>query len=535
MKSRILLVFLFLAAFVTAAPVLAQDKAAEKPTTEASADATAAGAASDTTAKPAVDEEAIKNLITTLESETARTEFISNLKLLLTQEQKQEEKKAAEPLPTLTKELGLGNVSGDFLRSYHRFLSSNGLDESVFGRSIVTLIITIIGIGILLINRRLMTKLLAWAEPLSHKYAIPYSRLRFYTRAFRGVLFVLVFCMYCYAVAVTWGVPRNYIFESRWILSGLSTFVSIAVVIFVLLALWEAVNFGLSETLRRAHDNNQTRVKTLLPLIRNIIFSVFAVLFGLVLLSELGINVAPLLAGAGVIGVAIGFGAQNFVKDFITGFTIILEDLMRVGDTVRVGQYSGAVEKITLRKIQLRGSGGTVFTIPFNAINTVENMTKEFSGFDFAFSISYSTDPDLVFDMLRKIDEDMRSDPNFAAVMMAPIDIWGVDGLTDTGVVIKGRITTMAAKQWSVQREFYKRLVKAFAASGIEMPVMSRNFQVSVETPPEKYPHITDPLAANTIARKTAPAQGTPTQETIPSNEPTPDTGGNGDPANTKQ
>jgi small conductance mechanosensitive channel len=230
--------------------------------------------------------------------------------------------------------------------------------------------------------------------------------------------------------------------------------------------------------LRKANTNNQSRTKTLLPIIRNIIIAVFAALFGLVLLSELGINVTPLLAGAGVIGVAVGFGAQSFVKDFLSGFTIILEDIVRVGDVVNLGGASGSVEKITLRKIQLRDFAGTVYTIPYSEIKTIQNLTKDFSYYVMDIGVPYTQNIDRVIAALRAVDEEMRKDDSFSFMILEPLEIAGVDKFAEGAVVIKARIKTQPIRQWTVGREFNKRMKIEFEKDGIEMPLAQRTVNV---------------------------------------------------------
>jgi small conductance mechanosensitive channel len=266
----------------------------------------------------------------------------------------------------------------------------------------------------------------------------------------------------------------NHIFESDTLQSFLSTALTVLLVIFLAALFWETISLYLSYALRKADSNNQTRTKTLLPILRNIFFAIFGGLFGLVLLSELGVNVTPLLAGAGVLGIAIGFGAQSIVKDFLTGFMIVLEDLVRVGDVVNLGGYSGVVEKITLRKIQLRDVAGAVFTIPYSEITVIQNLTKDFSYYVLDLSVPYDQSIDDVIRIMNEVDESLRKDDIFSFMILEPIEIFGVDKFAESAMVIKARIKTAPLRQWRIGREFNKRLKMAFDAAGIRMPLPQR-------------------------------------------------------------
>ena len=187
----------------------------------------------------------------------------------------------------------------------------------------------------------------------------------------------------------------------------------------------------------------------------------------LIVLSELGINIAPLLAGAGVVGLAIGFGAQTLVKDVITGIFILAEDTVAVGDVVDLGGHIGVVEAMTLRSIRLRDHTGAVHTIPFSAVSTVMNMTRDFGYAVFDIGIAYSEDLDRVIDLLRKLGDEMRQDKAFARDIREPIEVMGINRFADTAVIIRVRLKTAPGKQWGVEREFNRRLKRLFEEHGI--------------------------------------------------------------------
>jgi small conductance mechanosensitive channel len=195
---------------------------------------------------------------------------------------------------------------------------------------------------------------------------------------------------------------------------------------------------------------------------------------GLMILKEFNIDITPVLTGAGIAGLAVGFGAQTLVRDIISGFFLILEDQVRVGDVAAINGTGGLVEEINLRTIVLRDVEGTVHVFPNGAITTLANRSKDFSYYVVDLGISYREDPDRVAEVLREISEEMRNDPKFAPFMLEPVEVLGVDAFTDWAVTLKFRIKTVPLKQWDVGREFRKRLKRAFDRYGIEIPFPER-------------------------------------------------------------
>lgn len=202
-------------------------------------------------------------------------------------------------------------------------------------------------------------------------------------------------------------------------------------------------------------------------------YSILAlILFTVVLdtLKVLGIDLAPLLAGAGVLGLAIGFGAQNLVKDIISGFFILLEDQIRVGDVVQIADKSGVVEKLTLRMVILRDISHNVHFIPSGEVTVVTNMTKEYSGYLFDVGVAYKEDVDQVIEVMKAVDEELRDDEDFGRVILEPLEVMGLEQFADSAVIVRARTKTRPIEQWRVGREFKRRLKKRFDALGIEIP-----------------------------------------------------------------
>jgi len=187
-------------------------------------------------------------------------------------------------------------------------------------------------------------------------------------------------------------------------------------------------------------------------------------------LREAGFDIGPLLAGAGIAGVAVGFGAQSLVRDVITGGFMLVEDQIRVGDVVQINGTGGLVEEINLRTTVLRSLDGTVHIFPNGTIQSVSNMTREFAYYVFDMGVAYKEDTDRVSEAMKEVAEELRADPEFAPLILEPLEILGVDKFADSAVIIKAKIKTLPIKQWAVGRELNRRFKKRFDELGIEIP-----------------------------------------------------------------
>jgi len=223
---------------------------------------------------------------------------------------------------------------------------------------------------------------------------------------------------------------------------------------------------------KRRHDDDEFKKR--LDTLKSVMRYLFSILLYIVavsmLLRELGIDIGPILAAAGVLGLAIGFGAQSLVKDLISGFFILLEDQIRVGDVVQIADKSGLVENVNLKMTILRDLAGNVHFVPNGEIAVVTNMTKGYSRYLFNIGVSYREDVDEVMDVIKLVDEDLRNDPDYSSDILEPIEILGLDEFADSALIIKARIKTKPIKQWRVAREFNKRLKKKFDERNIEIP-----------------------------------------------------------------
>lgn len=290
--------------------------------------------------------------------------------------------------------------------------------------------------------------------------------------ACHAVLVLLVVGIIC----AIWGIPVAWVFTSPVGIQFLARLAIIALAIAL-----ASVVINLSKTLTDfllqatvdaqgvVHEPERKR-RTLVPLVHAVmqVGVIFVAL--LVVLEQLGVNIAPILAGVGILGLAVGFGAQSLVKDVINGLFILFEDSLSVGDVAILRGTGGLVERITLRAVTLRDLSGNVHVIPNSSIDMVTNLTKEYSRYVLDIGVAYREDADTVMAILREIDAEMRNDPPFARDMLEPIEIMGLERFDDSAQVVRARLKTRPIQQWRIGREFNRRLKKAFDAAGIEMP-----------------------------------------------------------------
>jgi small-conductance mechanosensitive channel len=254
----------------------------------------------------------------------------------------------------------------------------------------------------------------------------------------------------------------------------LGSLVSVGLTMLVALTVWELANAAIQRHLtklsRDAQAARSARVRTLLPMLRTLLSGAILVFVALNVLTEIGVNVAPLIAGAGVVGLAIGFGSQTLVRDVITGVFLLFEDAVAVGDVVQVSNLSGVVEQLSIRSIKLRAQDGSVHIIPFSAVTTVTNMTRDFSFAVLDVSVAYGEDTDRVSQVMREVAAEIRTDPKFAPLVRDELEMLGVERLADSGVLIRARIKGEPTARWALGREFNRRIKQRFDQLGIEIP-----------------------------------------------------------------
>lgn len=237
---------------------------------------------------------------------------------------------------------------------------------------------------------------------------------------------------------------------------------------------------------QRTDDPEQAkRLETLGRVFRYISAVLITLIAGMLVLSELGISIAPILASAGVIGIAVGFGAQSLIRDYFTGFFLLVENQIRQGDVVQVADKAGLVEEITLRYIRLRDFEGTVHYVPNGQVTTVTNRSRGFAYAVIDVGVAYKENTDRVYDVMRVVAAELRADGELGERILEDLEINGVDKWESSSVVIRCRFKVKPLEQWGVRREYLRRLKMAFDREGIEIP----------------YPHLTiyagqDPKAA---------------------------------------
>lgn len=254
-----------------------------------------------------------------------------------------------------------------------------------------------------------------------------------------------------------------------------STGLRILLVLVITWALWWVLRAGTGRLRKHLHPrkpdpDGERRAATLTNILRGAGSIALFVTAGMVIISQLGIKLGPMIAAAGIGGLAIGFGAQNLVRDVISGFFILFEDQVRVGDVVQLDGQGGLVEDVTLRHIRLRDLNGTVHYFPNGMIGRVSNMSKQFSYYLIDFGVAYREDTDEVFAVMEKVVEEMRADETWSKDILEPLEILGVDRFADSAVILRARIKTPPLRQWATGRQFNRRFKKALDAAGIEIP-----------------------------------------------------------------
>lgn len=266
-----------------------------------------------------------------------------------------------------------------------------------------------------------------------------------------------------------------------------SAITTITITIVLAILVWEGVNAAierhLSSLTASAHLARAGRLRTLLPMVRTTLLVSILLIVVLMVLSELGINIAPLLAGAGVIGIAVGFGSQKLVQDLITGLFLLLENAMQVGDIVTLGGLTGTVEALSIRTIRLRAMDGAVHIIPFSAVTTVTNQTRDYGYALLDISVGLNEDPSYVIPVVQAMAGELRRDPQWATLVLDDLDVMGVEKFVDTAWVLRVRMKTQPASRWKVGRELNRRVKLRFDDLAIESPLTSSRVLSTIPAP----------------------------------------------------
>jgi small-conductance mechanosensitive channel len=374
-------------------------------------------------------------------------------------------------------------VRHGYLRIWHIFL--------------VTVAVLIVArlVGIMVLGG--LDRALRISPDASHRYPGLEQRANRYVPLLRSAVSGLLVVITCLALLQAWGVNTLAWFHANALGGKLvSASITILVAAAIAVAVWEAANASLDRHLahltRQGQIVKSARLRTLMPILRTTLLTCLVAIFGLTALSEIGVNIAPLLAGAGILGVAIGFGSQKLVQDFITGIFLLLENAMQVGDWVTVAGLSGSVEHLSIRTMRLRAGDGSVHIIPFSSVSTVTNVNRGIGNAAVSVNVPIEEDSDHVSEILTEIAREMRGERGFSDMMRSDFQLWGVDKV-DAGVVtIVGQIVCTDSGRWAVQREFNRRMNIRFKQLGIRVatPVQTVYNHVAKEpakpAPPRK-------------------------------------------------
>lgn len=285
---------------------------------------------------------------------------------------------------------------------------------------------------------------------------------------------------------------QEYILLTKELLTPYASELRIGVTIVGVIVLAGALRVAVGKVLRRvfatlsaraATAEERRRIDTVAKVLRSTISLLIMLVAATVVLSQLGISIAPILGAAGVVGIAVGFGAQSLVKDFFAGVVLLIENQIRVGDVVEIAGLAGVVEEISLRRVRLRSYDGRVHHISNGLITTVTNLSTDFSYAVVDVGVAYKENVDEVFAVMTETAKAMREDEAFAAKLQGDLEIAGVDQWADSAIVIRARIKTNALEQWGVRREYLKRLKTAFDARGISIPFPHRTLIVESAEP----------------------------------------------------
>lgn len=363
----------------------------------------------------------------------------------------------------------------------------DALVQGVAGTAAVVVVARLV----LVIGNRLMER--AFAVGLDVAGAMPGVEIRAnrYVPVLRRVISAAVLLLSATAIAESWGLDALGWLTSDWARGMFGRLVAIGVIVLVALVVIEATS-GLIARFLEARDEKgdavprSARLRTLLPLLRNTVTIVVVAVATFTALSELGIDIGPLLAGAGVIGLAVGFGAQTLVKDVITGAFMLFENQIAVGDVVELGGTTGVVEGMTIRTVALRDGQGNVHTIPFGEVKAVSNMTRDYAYAVLDVAVAYDEDVERVASALREVDAAVRQRPEVAAAVLAPIEVAGVQGLAEGAVRIRARVKTRSGRQWAMTSLYLGAIKAHFDAVGIDVAYRQRTVLVRHEFAPER-------------------------------------------------
>jgi moderate conductance mechanosensitive channel len=327
------------------------------------------------------------------------------------------------------------------------------------------------------------------------------TRANRYLPLLRRIVTAVIAVIGFVALLEVWGVDAVVWFYGGQIGSRLlSAVMTIGIAALAAAVIWEASNALMDRQLnvmsRDGHFARAARLRTFQPMLRTALLCLIVTVVGLTALSEIGVNVAPLLAGAGIVGIAIGFGSQKLVQDLITGLFLLLENTVQVGDNVCVSGLAGTVENVSIRTMRLRAGDGSVHIIPFSAVTTITNSSRGAGNAAVSVNVSYKEDTDRAGQILKDIVAEMRREPEYRPAIRGDLELWGVDKVDGAMASIVGQIRCTDSGRWPVQREFNRRMKRRFQECGIEIASAGQTILMQIPAPADTAPDLAPRRAA---------------------------------------
>ena len=342
--------------------------------------------------------------------------------------------------------------------------------------SLMSLLIVGIAIAVGMAVHRIIDRGFRLSDELRRRFPRLESRTNRFVPRLKAAASIVIVATALISVLEVWGVDVLAWFESDVGRDVGSRAGSIVLIVAIAMVIWELLSIVIEHWISQAQEDSvrSARLETLLPLARKAASIVITVVVTMTVLSELGVNIGPLLAGAGVVGLAVGFGAQTLVKDIITGAFILIEDSISIDDFVDVSGHEGTVESLSIRTIRLRDTSGSVHTVPFSAVTSIINYTRDYGISLLYITVAYREDLDHVIEVLNELGEELLQDPELGKDILEPMVVQGVQRLDDSGVTLRAKIKTVSGTQWNMRRQFYGHMKKRFDERGIEIPFPHR-------------------------------------------------------------
>ncbi|GAA4485379.1 mechanosensitive ion channel [Gluconacetobacter asukensis] len=348
----------------------------------------------------------------------------------------------------------------------------------IWRTTVLTIIVIVVSRVLSLLLFGAQNRLFHINDDVESRYPGLRARADYYYPYARRCLSALLIFATMVILLQAWGIPAlSFFLHGELGTRIIAAILSILIAFTVAIVVWEAANAALQNQINRYETSEQVsraiRLRTVLPIIRTVLLTVIVIIVAVTTLSQIGLNVAPLLTGAGIMGAAIAFGSQSLVKDFITGFFMLVENAMQVGDWVTAGGVSGTVEHLSIRTLRLRTTSGDVHIIPFSSVTSIANTSRDYNVVIVSFMLDLSENPDRVASILADVVAGMRADDLFAPLILSDFTFLGVDNADGNGAKFIGSFRTTPGSKWKVSREYYRRLGLRMVAEGVKFPIPS--------------------------------------------------------------